>query len=206
MPFLALAGTVLGAAGSVMGGIAGKSQADYQAEIAQRNAILAGMNEASASASGQLRATEVSLAGANRLGQLKAAQASRGVDVNRGSAVDVRGSQREANIFNSAETEWNAQRAAWGYGQKAVGDAMQAQLDKKAGDNALWGGILGGIGQAVGGLGNVFSPDSTGFLGGASPTAVSSASVDTGQSAAAGLGSNDWPLTTPSGSAGIGGA
>ena len=194
MPFLALAGSLVGAAGSVMGGISAQNQANYQAKIAERNAQVAGMMGATALQAGYERATETSLAGAERLAKVKTGMAAGGVDINRGSAVNVRASQRMANALSTATGMWNASRANWGYGQQAIGYEAQAEADRAAGRSALVGGILSGVGGALGGLssipglGGMFGGGSTaaaatggggvsggGFLGGASPTGSNSA-------------------------------
>lgn len=188
MPFLALAGAAVSAAGSVMGGIAQSNQDKYQGEIAMRNAQVAGQQGVASLQAAEEQATETSLAGANRLGQIKTAIAASGVDVNRGSAVDVRASQRLNNALNAATVMNKGEIANWAKNQEAIGFAAQAKADDAAAKNAMFGGILGGAGDLIGGLGKVFSPDmggggsggggggaGTGLFGNANPTGDNSA-------------------------------
>jgi hypothetical protein len=162
MAFLPLIGAVVGAASSVMGGIAAKNQADYQAAIANRNAIVAGQEQASAIQVGEEKSGLASLRGASALGRVKTEIAASGVDVNRGSAVDVRASERMANILNAQSTMWNAARSGWGYGQHAIGEEAQAQADKAAGQQAEIQGFFGGAADLFKGIGSVVSPTSIG--------------------------------------------
>ena len=162
------------------------NQANYQAKVAERNAMVSGMEGATALQAGQEKASEVSLAGAQKLGRLKSELAAGNVDVNRGSNVDVLASERMGNKLAADTTMWNAERSQWGYAQQAIGQEAQATADKAAGQNALFGGILGAAGDVVGGLGKTFAPGGGGFLGGATPTAPtpdnSIANLDTGGS------------------------
>jgi hypothetical protein len=177
MPFmvaaLPLISAGIGAAGSIMSGIAQKNQADYRAQIAERNAVVAGMQGEQEIQAGQQKSAMTSLAGAEKLGRVKTEMAANNVDINRGSAVDVRASERAANVLDTETQLWNAQNKLWGYAQQAVGDVAQAKLEKSAGSQAMFSGILGGASDILGGLGKTFAPGAGGLFGSASPTSSS---------------------------------
>jgi len=180
MPFMALAGSALGAASSVMGGIAGQNMYDYQAEIAERNAQVYGMEGAAAMQAGWEKASERSLAGAQELGQKKTAIAAGGVDIHSKSPTDVFATIRSKNVLASATDLWNAQMAQWGYAQQAIGQEEQAQADKMAGQNAMMGGILGGASSLLSGLGNLPTGGMFGGSSGAAGAGGAGAGVGTG--------------------------
>ena len=176
MPFLAAAapligvlGSVAGAAGGLISSGASGASANYQAQIASNNAVIAGMQRASAISAGHEQTYEKSLQGADQVGRIKAAIGANNVDVNTGSAVNVLGGQRAANQLSAETTLSNAQKAAWGYKLQELGYSdqsnlykAQAQSDKTAGLIKAGTGILGGI-TSLGGA-------STGIFGSAAPT------------------------------------
>ena len=191
MPFLAplaavasIAGSAVGAVGAIEQGNAAKEQADYQAKIAERNSQIAGYNEAAALQAGEVKAGEHSLYGAGVLGAMKVSQAANNVDVNRGSAVDVRGSRRMALNLGSATDMYNAMREGWGYANQGRGLEYQAQADLAAGENAQKAGYFNAASSILGGIGNLPIGGATGFLGGASPTssAIADNSVNSSSS------------------------
>ena len=92
-PFLAPIAAIAGTAASAVGGLgssgAQSASANYQSQIASNNAVLAGMQRASAISAGHEQTGEKSLQGALEFGRAKAAMGANGVDVNTGSNVDV---------------------------------------------------------------------------------------------------------------------
>src|SRR5262249_26691440 len=80
---------------------------------------------------------------AAQVGETKATQASSGLDVNRGSAIDVRTSETEIGQFNEAIIRSNAARRAYGYETEAAQDAAQEQLYKMAATSSKKAGELG---------------------------------------------------------------
>src|SRR5690348_8052729 len=102
-PVLAIAGTAVSAVGGLASAGASSAAANYQSQIASNNAVIAGMQRANAITAGHVQTYEKSLAGAEQIGRIKAAMGANNVDVNTGSNVDVRASQRAANLL-SAET------------------------------------------------------------------------------------------------------
>jgi len=90
---LMVAGTAAEAAGAIYGGLGAKAAGDYKAAVAQRNAQYALQNAAMTRAETSMQVGIVGLKGAQELGQQKVAQSGTGLDVNTGTAANVRKSQ-----------------------------------------------------------------------------------------------------------------
>jgi hypothetical protein len=146
-------GSVVGAAGSLIGGIAQSNAASYQAAVAQNNAQIENQNATYAQQAGGVQAFNQALQNRGEAGRIKANQAAAGVDVNSGSALSVQQSQREVGLQNVQTTQANANRQAYGYRVQAVSDNAQAQLDELQGQNAITSGVLQGAGGIIGGIG-----------------------------------------------------
>ena len=185
MPFLAPIAAIAGTAASAAGGLASSgaqsASANYQSQIASSNAVLAGMQRASAISAGHEQTEEKSLQGALEFGRAKAAMGANGVDVNTGSNVDVLAGNRIGSQLAAETTLANASKAAWGYQNQETSYGNQAQLfkseaqsDQIAGLIKAGGGLLSAT-TSLPGLGNV----STGFFGSASPVAGNGLTDDT---------------------------
>lgn len=134
-------GAVIGAVGSVVGGIMGMQQANYQAKVAKINAQSA-MQEGLAQA-GATRDQFADVKGAQ-----VAALAKSGVDVNAGtSQVLALETQRREEVAAAVDI-WRGrtEQTKW---------LNQAKAAKAEGKAALIGGILGGVSGLVGGMGSM---------------------------------------------------
>lgn len=147
---LGAAGAGISAIGAIEGGEATAAAANYQAQVAQNNAIIAGQQARYASAAGQEQATVTGLQGAALGGKIKASQGANGVDVNSGSAVKVQQSQREATSLNEQQVENTAQQQVYGYRAQAVGDEATSQLETMEAEQAPIGADLGAAGGLLG--------------------------------------------------------
>ncbi|SDD95547.1 hypothetical protein SAMN05216337_1017148 [Bradyrhizobium brasilense] len=141
-------GAGVSAVGTLEGGAAAANAADYQAQVARNNAIIARQKADYAIKSGQQQAATQSMKGAATGGKIKANQAASGVDVNSGSAADVQTSQRELAKLDSDTVLNNAELKAWGYRTEATSDEAQAQLSDLQAEQAPIGAAL----SATGGL------------------------------------------------------
>jgi hypothetical protein len=158
MAFVGLIGGLISAVGTIASGQAQANALNYQSQVAQNNAIAAQQYANYAIQAGEQKATTVSMKEAEVGGQIKAAQAASGVDVNTGSNKLVQMSHRELGQLDT-ETEMNkADLAAYGYKVQATNFLAQSQLDQYEASQAQEGGILGGLGQAFGAAGKWFTP------------------------------------------------
>lgn len=157
MPFFVAAGAaVVGAGISAYGSIESSeatAAADkYNAAVAQNNAIIANNNASQAAAAGESQAEQTALQTRAKVGGLKANEAAAGVDVNSGSALDVRSSAQQLGELNAITVRSNAAKVAYGYQTQNMNDVAQAQLDQTAANNAITAGDINAAGNVVGGL------------------------------------------------------
>jgi hypothetical protein len=146
-----MAAAGLSAVGSLVSGIGGMESADYQAQVARNNALIAEQNATRAVQSGDVQATNQGLRSRAQLGTIKASQAGNNIDVNSGSAVDVQSSARQLGMLDALTIRNNAANQAYGYKVQAVSDKAQAQLDQMQGQTALESSLLGGASSLAGG-------------------------------------------------------
>lgn len=124
-------GTGLSALGSITSGQAASKSAKYNAAVAANNAQTAQNNATLAGQEGAANANIEQQKTRANVGEIKAAQAANGVNVNKGSAVDVQSSAAELGELNAINIRSNAARSAYGYQTQAASDKAQSELDKQ---------------------------------------------------------------------------
>ena len=153
--------TALGGIGKAISSFeTGQSQQqmyDYQAGIANLNAQIAYQNANYAQQIGGIQAADAGIAGGQKMGQIKAAQGASGLDVNTGSAVDVRASQALITGQNIAAIRSNAAKTAYDYRVQGVGFGAEAQLDVTAGKTSAISGDINALSSIVGAASSVSS-------------------------------------------------
>ncbi len=153
-----LKGGAASRAGSDAAAIAAAKMAQYQAQVARNNKLIAERAAEYAISTGQQRAAIQSMKGAAVAGKIKAAQAASGLDVNTGTAVDVRVGQREAETLDSANVLHKAQLENYGYMVQAGNFEAEARLqDAKAGFAQSSVGAGGDSGAALGATGSLLA-------------------------------------------------
>lgn len=157
----AIIATVLAAGVSAYGAVssanAQSSAAKYQAQVAQNNAQIASQNAAWASQAGETQAAAKEMETRAKIGGIKASQAAAGVDVNSGSAVDVRSSASELGELDAINIRSNAARTAYGYTNQTVSDENQSQLDQYTASNAESAGYINAGATVLGSVGKGYS-------------------------------------------------
>jgi hypothetical protein len=147
--YAGIAGAATSAGGALYSGAAAKNAAVYQSAVAHNNEQIANQNAEYAAKAGQAQAAAQSLKGAAAQGKLKTAQAASGVDVNTGSAVDVRVSQREIEKLDTNTVLNNSLLTRYGYRAQASNFAAEAALDEAKGDSAMLGATIGATGSLL---------------------------------------------------------
>lgn len=144
-PLLMFAATAVSAAGSVMAGMMGQSQAKAQAAAQQRQASLemAQGNYAAGRKQDEINA----ITGRQIAGTLE-------------SGVTLSGSPTDVITSTASEGALDTSAIRWGAKTRADTFNYEAQLSKIQGQNAMAGGIMSGIGSLVGGLGKLGSSPS----------------------------------------------
>jgi hypothetical protein len=150
-------GSILSAFGSLSSGFANKDMYDYQAGIAKLNQQIDLQNAEFARQTGEQQATQFGLKAGAQMGQIKAAQASSGLDVRSGSAAQVQASQRTLNTLDTNVIRSNAAKTAYNYTEQATVAGAQANLYTMAGTDSLIAGAIGAGSSIIGGAASVSS-------------------------------------------------
>lgn len=150
-----LLGGVTGAVGAYEQGEAASRSAKFNAQVERQNAAISQQNAAIAGQAGSEQAWMTGQKTRSNVGSIKANQAASGIDVNSGSAVDVRSSASELGELDALTVRSNAAREAYGYQQQAAShteqsnlDTFESKADSTAGAVNAAGTFLGGVGSA----------------------------------------------------------
>lgn len=148
-------GALKSAQGSRYSAAATNNASRYNAAVATNNAILARRNADLAGQQGEANVAASQAATRAKVGGIKAAQAASGIDVNYGSAVDVRSSAAETGQLSALSLRSEAARKAYGYQQLERDYKAESKLQKATGASAITAGdieadatLLGGVSQA----------------------------------------------------------
>lgn len=167
-----VAGAGVSAYGAIKGGEAKSAQAQFQAGIALRNQQIAKQNADYSRMAGEVDAQTSGLKTAQILGAQKATQGASGLDVNFGSATQVRDSQHEIGWHDQQVIRSDAARRAYAYEQEATTQGTQAQMYQRAGADAESAGVISAATSILGGVSSVSSKwmqgSSMGLWGGSS--------------------------------------
>ena len=134
---------VLGAAGTLMQGMAANSAARAQAAAEQQNARIADAQALDAVKRGGIEELKLRRQMSIHQGQQRAMLAASGVDVDSGSPLDLQEASMREGEQDAAAIRFNASREAWGYNVEAVNRRNAASAARAAGRNALTGSIIG---------------------------------------------------------------
>ncbi len=130
-------------------------QYTMQSNIARINAGIATQNAAYASQAGNAEAEQAGLKTKFNVADIKAIQGASGLDVNTGSAVDVRESASKAGMLDALTIRSNAARAAYGYENQAFSDTLNSNISKAAATNSKTASYTKALGSLIGGASSV---------------------------------------------------
>ena len=148
---LSVAGTAAKAGGQIKGGQAA-SQADYfKAQVANNNAAQYDQAAERTIEGGMIASDTVGLKGAQTVGKIKVQQAANNVDVNTGSAVDVRAAAAKAGKLDQDTVLSNSQLQGYGYRVKAQQERSQAAIHAAEAEDKKRGAAAGAAGSLIGG-------------------------------------------------------
>lgn len=160
-----IAGTALSAYSAMEQGAAQQKAANYQAQVAVNNSVIAKANAeqvrqdaSAAQAAGAQKANLEAIKTRETLARQKVASAASGLDVNSGSPVDIRGSTAAMGMLSDLNIRDETNRRAAGLFQRAQGLEMgadqsmaEANAQVRAGADARAAGNLKAIGTLVAG-------------------------------------------------------
>ena len=144
-------GGVVQAFGSIQQGQAQSQAAAYNAQVAQQNAQIQQQNATWAAQSGEEQAAAQEQRTRAQVGAIKAAEAADNIDVNSGSAVDVRSSAAELGELSALNIRSNAAKQAYGYETQSWNAQAQANLDQANAAYAQQAGEIGAASDLLGG-------------------------------------------------------
>lgn len=122
-------GGVTGVVGAIQQGKSAAASANYNAAVAGVNAEQAKKNSELASEAGMAQEAMQERKTRAEVGAIKANQAASGLDVNSGSALDVRSSAAELGELDALTVRSNATKEAYGYSTQASSFEAQQGLD-----------------------------------------------------------------------------
>lgn len=166
-----MAPAVLGAAGSLYGGMSAMSQANYQAEVAKNNAKIAELNAARATVRGGIEAQLKDNEFAALIGEQTSQQAASGVAVSGRSALRARNASRIMAAGDRQSITENAALENYNYRVEATNLKAESKSLKAQGKSAMIGGILGAAGSLAGGYADWKNANPKSLIGSATSTA-----------------------------------
>lgn len=152
-----LLGGVTGAVGAYEQGQAASKAAKFNAQVERANAAISHENANIAGQAGAEQAFQVGLKNRATQGSIKANQAAAGVEVNSGSALDVRSSAAELGQLDALTVRSNAAREAYGYQQQAESHVAQSSLDLFEAKNDQTAGLINAGSTFLGAAGSAAS-------------------------------------------------
>jgi hypothetical protein len=159
---LAIGTAVIGAAGAATSAYGAYEQGQataasdaYQAQVAANNAAIATTESKQDIQSGEIAAVNKGLQTRAAIGTEKAQQGASGIDVNTGSAADVRAGTAEMGMVDALNIRSNASKKAWSDEVAATSDTAQGQLDTMGATQAQTAGDIGAAGTLLTGASTV---------------------------------------------------
>lgn len=146
-----LLGTVASAVGARQQSTAQQSSALFQQQVLLNNQQTAKQNAALSAEAGTAAANIEGMKNRAVIGATKASQAASGIDVNSGSAVDVRSSADELGQLNALTVRSNAAKQSYGYEVQASNFGSQAQISGLEAENAATAGTINVASSILGG-------------------------------------------------------
>jgi len=173
---ISLAASAVGTITSIVGAQnqaqAQSANAKYQAQVAANNQTIANQQAERATQIGQAEAQTASLQNRARTGAVVAAMAANGIDVDQGTAVDVKAGTRELGQLAAETKVSDAAQTSYGYQQQAGNFGAQSGLLTAQAGQALTAGNIASLNAGVQGAGQVAKQvtgisDNSSILGGA---------------------------------------
>lgn len=156
---IGLAATAIGAGVSAYSAIeqgnAASSAANYQAQVARNNQIIADQNAQVALQQGEQQVNAKQEQTAQVISQQRAITAAAGVDPNQGSSARIQGDTAALGALDVNTIRNNAQRTAYGFQTQGMNFADNASLLQSQSSQASSAGALGSFSSIIGGASSV---------------------------------------------------
>lgn len=187
LPFVAAASIGANTLGQIASGRAEAKALKYSASVNDVNADIANQNAIYAGQEGEANAAIQQEKTRQQVGSIKTQQAASGIDINKGSAVDVRASQAETGMLDAMTIRANAARQAYGYQTQEQGFKTQAGVDRAGAKSVKKASYIKAASTLLGSAATAYSSNALG--GGSSPWGkqLSSTGISSG-----GFGEMPW--------------
>lgn len=163
----AVASAAIGGASAIASGNSQANAANYQAQVAANNNIVAQQNASYALKAGAAKEEASRLQTAAVTARQKAIQGASGLDVESGSPIDVRSGTSTIGELDALTIRNNAAREAYGYQVQGGNFDTQGELDKAAASNDSTSGYLNASSSILGSASSIASKFGTGGSGSA---------------------------------------
>lgn len=143
--------------GSFKSGQSSEAMYNYQSGVAKINQQLKKQDAEYARDVGEVEAQQAGMRTRGAVGSTRAAQGARGIDVNTGSAADIRKSQIDLGQQDERIIRSNAARRAYGFEVEGMNQGVQANIYGMAAKDAGSAGAIKGAGTLISTAGTVAS-------------------------------------------------
>ena len=141
----------VGAVGALTTASAQAQAAQYQAQVARNNQVIAQQNAQTATAAGAQQGQNQDQRTAQLIGSTQAAQGASGISVTSPTSEAVVGGERSVGQLNSQALNYNAYLQGRQGVEEAVSEGEQAQLDVATAQNATTAGLFQAGASILGG-------------------------------------------------------
>lgn len=177
----AIGGGLVKAGGAMAAGDAANNAAMYRAQVAENNAKIAEQNVQWAEQAGAAKEGMQNMKTAQTVGGIKTAQGASGVNLDTGSAADVRAAAAALGELDALTIRSNTAREAYGYRVQGQSDKAQAELDRMQGAEAQRAGKVSALSSLLESASSVGGKYASWKLGAGASTAGSSIQLGTAE-------------------------
>lgn len=143
--------TGVGFIGKIMEGQATAKAANYQAQVARNNQIIADQNARYSVQAGEAAAQAQDFKNRNLVGAITAAQGASGISLDSPTLTSVREAEEQIGRLDTATIMSKALMQSQAYSADASNFAAEASLQRSKARNATTSGLLGGMTSLIGG-------------------------------------------------------
>jgi hypothetical protein len=144
LAIVAVGSMIASAASSAMSAYSQEQSAQYNAQVAKNNQIIANQNAATTLEEGQQQEENQRLKTGAVVAQIGAQEAASGVNPNEGSALNVKSSEAEMGELDAQTIRWKSNLQAQNLKYQGSMYGAQASLDESQGQWGMASSLLGG--------------------------------------------------------------
>jgi len=151
-PAIMAVAMVVSAAGAAASGVAASHQADYQAQVAKNQQLLASQQADLINQDAATKLSEKGLQDKATMGALEATEAGKGVDINTGSPKGILASTQAISKTESRDIMRGYTMDWWNKKQQQISAQGEAELQKSKSEMAGYAGAANTASSLLGGM------------------------------------------------------